>query len=88
MIEIKVVTNVILNKIYFHDQPFRMHRSPPRSRQNLPDSKNSKIDKSHTDISDLIIECYVAVIPDWNFSNDQAKKRLIAGASRQHDWPN
>ena len=58
MIEIKVVRNVILNNIDLHDQPSRMHRSPPRSRQNFPDSKNSKIDKSETDISDLIIECF------------------------------
>ena len=43
MIEMKVVRNVILNKIDPHDQPFRLHRSPPRSRQNFPDSKNSKI---------------------------------------------
>ena len=30
MIEIKVVRNVILNNIDNHDQPFRMHRYPPR----------------------------------------------------------
>ena len=47
-----------LNKIDIHDQPSRMHRSPPRSLQNFPDSKNSTIDKSDTDISDLIIECF------------------------------
>ena len=43
MIEVKVVGNVILINIDLHDQPFRMHLSPPRSRQNYPDSKNSKI---------------------------------------------
>ena len=43
MIEMKVVRNVILNNIDLHDQPFRMHRSPPRCRQNFTDSKNSKI---------------------------------------------
>ena len=32
-----------LNNIDIQDQPSRMHRSPPRSRQNFPDSKNSKI---------------------------------------------
>ena len=47
-----------LNKIDIHDQPSRMHRSPPRGRQNFPDKKNVKIDKSNTDISDLIIECF------------------------------
>ena len=31
MIEMKVVTNEILNKIDHHDQPFRLHRSPPKS---------------------------------------------------------
>ena len=43
IIEIKVVRNVILNNIDFHDQPSRMHRFPPRSRQHFPDSKNSNI---------------------------------------------
>ena len=43
MIEMKVVRNVILNKIDLHDKPFRMNRSPSRSRQNFPDSKYSKI---------------------------------------------
>ena len=58
MIEIKVVRNVILNNIDILDQPFRIHCSPSRSRQNFPDTKNSKIAKSDTDISDLIIECF------------------------------
>ena len=58
MIEIKVVRNFILNYINLHDEPSRMHRSLPRSRQNFPDLKNSKIDKSDTDISDLIIQCF------------------------------
>ena len=31
---------------------------PPRSHRNFPDSKNSKIEKSDTDISDFIIECF------------------------------
>ena len=39
-LEIKVVRNIILNIIAFHDQPSRMHRSLPRSCQNFPDSKN------------------------------------------------
>ena len=43
IIGLRVVRNVILNNIGFHDQPSRMHRSPPRSRQNFPDSYNSKI---------------------------------------------
>ena len=30
IIEIKVVRNVILNNIDLHDQPSRMHRSPPK----------------------------------------------------------
>ena len=47
-----------LNNIDIHDEPSRMHRSSPRSLQNFPDSKNSKIVKSDTDISDLIIECF------------------------------
>ena len=46
MVEIKDVRNFILNNIDDHDQPSRMHRSPPRSPK-FPDSKNSKIDKSH-----------------------------------------
>ena len=58
IIEIKVVRNVISNNIDIYDQPSRIHRSPPRSRQNFPDSKNSKIDKSETNISYLIIECF------------------------------
>ena len=41
MIEIKVVKNVILNNIDIHDQPFRMHRSPSRSRENFSDSKKN-----------------------------------------------
>ena len=57
-VNIKVVRNVILNNIDINDQPFRMHRSPPRSRQNFPDSKNSKIYTFFTDISDLIIESF------------------------------
>ena len=43
MIEIKVVRNVILNNIDLHDQPSRMHLSPPRSCQKFSNSKNSKI---------------------------------------------
>ena len=39
----KVVKDVILNKIDPYGQPFRLHRSPPRNRQNIPDPKNSKI---------------------------------------------
>ena len=35
MIEIKVVRNFILNDIDIHDQPSRMHCSPPRSRRNF-----------------------------------------------------
>ena len=58
MIEIKVVRNIILNNIDTHNQSSRMHRSPPRSRQNFPDSKIQRFDKSDTDISDLIIECF------------------------------
>ena len=54
MIEMKVVKNVILNKIDLHDQPFRMHRSPPRSRQNFPDSKNAKILNVHAGTLDII----------------------------------
>ena len=54
MIEIKVVRNVILNNIDIYDQPFRIHRSPPRSRQNFPDSKNSKI----TVISNDTVHCF------------------------------
>ena len=42
MIEIKVVRNVILNKIDLNDQPSRMHRSQPRSHQNFPDSKKNQ----------------------------------------------
>ena len=42
MIEMKVVKNVILNNIDFHDQPSRMYRSPPRSRQQCSNSKKRK----------------------------------------------
>ena len=42
LMEIKVVRNVILNKIDFHDQPSRMHRSPSRGRQKCSDSKKRK----------------------------------------------
>ena len=43
-VEIKSVRNVILNNIdNNNNQPSRMHRSPSWSRQNFPDSKNSKI---------------------------------------------
>ena len=45
MIEIKVVRNDIMN-IDFHDQPSRMHRFPPRSRQNFPIQKIQRFDKS------------------------------------------
>ena len=58
MIEIKVVRNVILNNIDIHDQPSRMHRSPPRSRQNFQIRKIQRYGKSDTDISDLMIECF------------------------------
>ena len=54
MIEIKIVKNVILNKIDLYDQPFRMHRSPPRSRQNFPDSKNAKVLNVHAGTLDII----------------------------------
>ena len=60
IIEIKVVRNVILNNIDFHDQPSRMHRSPSRSRQKISDSKKfkEKINLIDKNISDLIIECF------------------------------
>ena len=58
MIEIKVVRNFILNNIDTHDQPSRMHRSPPRSRQNFQIRKIQRYDKFDTDISDLMIECF------------------------------
>ena len=54
MIEIKVVGNVFLNNIDLHDQPSRMYCSPPRSRQKISDSKNSKI----TVISNDTIHCF------------------------------
>ena len=54
MIEIKVVKNLILNNIDIDDQPSRMHRSLPMSRQNFPDSKNSKI----TVISNDTVHCF------------------------------
>ena len=57
MIEIKVVRNIILN-INIYDQLSRMHRSPPRSRQNFQIRKMQRYDKSDTDISDLMIECF------------------------------
>ena len=43
IVRIKVVRNVILNNIDFHDQPSKMHSFPPRNRQNFPDSWNPKI---------------------------------------------
>ena len=43
IIGLKDVRNVILNIIDNHDQTSSMHRSPPSSRQNFPDSKNAKI---------------------------------------------
>ena len=46
MIVMKVVRIIILSNIELHDQPFRMHRSPPRSHQNFPDSKIQRFDKS------------------------------------------
>ena len=52
MIEMKVVRNVILNKIDSNDQPFRLHRFPPRSRQNFPDMTNL------TDILYLIMKFF------------------------------
>ena len=58
MIEIKVVRNVILNNMDFHDQPSRMHCPPPRSRHNFQIRKIQRFDKSDTDILDLIIECF------------------------------
>ena len=58
MIEIKFVKNVILNNIDINDQPFRMHRSPPKSRQNFQIRKIPRYDKSETDTSDLMIECF------------------------------
>ena len=42
MLEIKVVRNVILNKIVFHDQPSRMYRSPPRVAKNVQILKKRK----------------------------------------------
>ena len=40
---IKVIRNVVLNNIDLHNKSSRMHRSPPRSRQKISDSKNSNI---------------------------------------------
>ena len=42
---------------WYHDQPSRMHRSPPRSCQNWL-RKIQRFEKSDTDISDLIIQCF------------------------------
>ena len=52
-----MVGNVIFNNIDLHNQPSRMHRSLPSSRQNFQDSKIQRYDKSDTNISDLNIEC-------------------------------
>ena len=58
MIGIKFVKNVILNNIDINDQPFRMHRSPPRSRQNFQITKILRYDKSERDTLDLMIEFF------------------------------
>ena len=46
MIEIKVVTNVILNNIDLNNQPSRMHRSPPRVAKLFQIRKIQNFDKS------------------------------------------
>ena len=53
MIEIKDVKNVILNNIDIIDKHSRMHRSPPRSRQIFPDSKNLKITVIYIDLVEI-----------------------------------
>ena len=54
----KVVRNLILNNIDNHNQSSRMHCPPSRSRQNVLNRKIQRYDKSDTDISDLMIECF------------------------------
>ena len=46
-----------------------MHRSPPKSRQNFPVTKNSRFDQSDTDISDLFIE---------RFGGDESCQKLYS----------
>ena len=58
MIEMNDLGNVILKNIDDHDQPFRMQRSPPRIAKKFQIRKSQRFDKSDTDISDLIIECF------------------------------
>ena len=58
MIEMKVVRNIIFNNIDLHDQPSRMHSSPPGVAKNFQIRKIQRLDKSDTDISDWIIECF------------------------------
>ena len=48
----------MLNNIANHDQPSGMHRSPPGVTKNFQIRKIQRFDKSETDISHLIIECY------------------------------
>ena len=68
MIEMKVVRNVILNNIDLHDQPFRMHRSPPGVAKHFQIRKIKDL-KNLTDISDLIMECFgqVKSCQKWYF---------------------
>jgi len=49
---------ILSDLIDIHDQPSRVHRSPPRSRQNFQNRKIQRFDKSDTDISDLMIKCF------------------------------
>ena len=60
MIKIKFVRNVTLNNIDLHDELSRMHGSLPRREPCSPFQirKIQRFDKSDTDISDLIIECF------------------------------
>ena len=58
MIEIKVVKNLILNNIDFHDQPSRMHGSPPQKSPKIFRFEIFQNLTNLTDISDLVIECF------------------------------
>ena len=58
MIEIKIVKNVFLNNIDLHDRPSRMRRFSPGVTNIFQIRKIQIFDKSDTDISDFIIECF------------------------------
>ena len=81
MFEIKVVKNVILNNIDFHDQPSRMYRSSPRGRQKCSDLKKEKTDAvggTSKYYGNMVMRCLFIVVRPllYEINRSKLEKRL------------